>query len=157
MAPKRTGRASSKGSVISASDAHHAKKGSQRHNRGRKRTRGLPFEMPMEEKRIVKPLFEQAKTVYDAGPSPAGVTSSEDIHLKNVAGLSAVDPDGPGERMNARAINAKVLSGGRAGHNLSAACIDTLDLHFVAGLDMYARRERAVPDGMGRCGRKRVN
>lgn len=103
----------------------------------------------MEEIGLVEALFKKAQTLDNARPAPTGMACCENIDLQRIAGLGAFDRDGTGEGMNARAIYFQVLGQGHTGRNLSAACIDAVDLHFVAGGDMKPRLEGTVPHRVG--------
>ena len=80
----------------------------------------------------------------------------EDFNFEHIAGLRAIDPDGAGEGVNAGAVDGEEFGDGHAGAHLAAAGIDALDLDFVAGLDVQARLQRAVPNGVSGFGCERV-
>ncbi len=112
-------------------------------------TRAVFIEGPMEETGLAELILEEAETFDDAGPSPAVVAGCEDIDLEDVAGFRTVDPHGAGEGMNAGAIDGEVVGCRHAGPDLAATGVDTLEVDFVARSNMQARREGAIPDGVG--------
>ena len=104
-----------------------------------------PSKEPVKEIGLAKALLQKAKALDDAGPAPSGVPRGQDVDLQYVARLRTFDPDGPGKRMNASAIDAQILSDGHPRLYLPAARVHALDLHFVTGLDAEPGFQRAVP------------
>ena len=150
-------RASAEGAIVGARYAHDSQEWPDRNDRRIKGAGGFAVELPMEEIGLAETIFEKAETFGDTGPSPIGVTSGEDIDLEDVAEFGTVDEDGAGERVDASAIDGEELRGGGSGADLGAAGVGAFDLDFVARLDVQARREGAVPHGVGGLGGERVH
>ena len=135
VAAEGSGRTSTELAIVCARHAHHSQERAHRHNRWSERTGGLAVQRPVKEIRLAKTIFEKAQALDDAGPSPAGVTRGQHIDLQHVAGFCALDPDGAGERVNARAVNGQVFRGGHARPHLAAACVHAFNLHFVTWIN----------------------
>ncbi len=107
------------------------------------------MELPVEEERVSKALFQEAEARDDAGPAPAFVSNLKDIDLEDVAGLCAGDGDGASESVDEAAVDVLELVDRHGGVDLCAAGVLTFKVDGVARRDSEARRERGVPAGVG--------
>src|SRR5581483_3235608 len=152
----RAWRTRTKFAIFRASHAHHPQKRPQRHHGREERVGGFAFKLPVKEKRRAKALFEKAKALYHAGPTPSAMARREHFDLKRVTRLRVFHPDGSGKCVDTRTVDREIFADRHARLHLPAACIDTCDQHFIAGFDAKARLERPIPDRVSRFGRERV-
>ena len=156
VAAEGAGRARAEGAVVRTGDAHDAEERAEGNDGGPERARGVGVELPMKEVVVAELILEEAEAFDGRGPAPAVVGGAEDVDLEDVAGLGAFDPDRPGECVNAGPVDAEEVLGGGARVNLAAAGVEALEVDGVARGDAQARRQSAVPDGVGGFGEKGV-
>ena len=89
-------------------------------------------------------------------PHPLCATSRTSI-CKTSPGSRAIDKNGPGERVDAVAIDGQEFGDRHARMHLRTAGIETFQLHGVTRRDCEPRCRCAIPAGMGRLGGKRVS
>jgi hypothetical protein len=73
----------------------------------------------------------------------------KNFNLEHVARLCSADEDGTGEGVHATAVDGRKLLERHAAMDLSTRRFDTLEADSVASLDIEARRESAIPAGVG--------
>ena len=147
---------SSGAAIDRGSDAHDSAEGAQRNDCGRQRASLASGQVPVEKVGFAEALLEEAKAFGDGGVAPAMMARIEDVDLKNVAGLGSADENRSGERVNAVAVDGKQVGERGAAFDLAAAGLDALEVNSVAGSDLEARRQSAVPAGMGGLGNQRM-
>ncbi len=73
---------------------------------------------------------------------------TDDLDFENVAGLRTANEHRSGEGVNAATVDAGEIFERDARMDLSASGFDALEVDGVAGIDLEARRERAIPARM---------
>src|ERR1700728_4463966 len=156
VAAESAGRTRANFAIDRGSDAHDSAEGAQRNDCGRQRASLASGQVPVEKVGFAEALLEEAKAFGDGGVAPAMMARIEDVDLKNVAGLGSADENRSGERVNAVAVDGKQVGERGAAFDLAAAGLDALEVNSVAGSDLEARRQSAVPAGMGGLGNQRM-
>src|SRR5580704_3085691 len=104
----------------------------------------------MEEIRLTKLLFQEAKPSNDACPTPSAVLHSQHIDLQHIARLGAVDADRSGQGMNPAPVDGQKIFHARIRCHLATARVKAAHMHRISRRDGEPRLERAVPARM--CG-----
>ena len=157
VAAEGAGRAGAEFAVLCAGDAHDTGEGTEGDDGGHEGAGGVFVKLPVEEVGVAEVVLEEAEAFDDAGPAPAVVLGVENVDLEDVAGFGGIDIDGASEGVDEGAVDLQVMFRGHDGMDLGAAGVDASDLDGVAGGDMEARREGAVPDGVGGMGGEGVD
>ena len=95
--------------------------------------------------RIRELVREQPETRDRRRPAPVGRLEVEQLDLERVAGLRAVDRDGPVDLVDAREVERRDLLDGRRRGQRAVARVEQVELDLVAVADGLDRRDRRVP------------
>ena len=83
-----------------------------------------------------------------SGPAPTLVLHIEDFHFERIADGSAIDIDGPGERVDLAEIEIGQIVGAGIGPDLTDR-FGAFDHNGIARVDRQARRDGVIPKGLG--------
>ena len=120
-------------------------------DRGRREgARDFVFELPVEEERRRRNDLSGSRGPAMTLDQPQPLCAiSQDVDLKDVAGLRVANSDWASQGVDAVAIDLHEFVGGHAGADLRAAGILAFEVDGVAGIDGEARS--AARDSSGEC------